>query len=236
MASFKVLKKIFTELVAEEHLGQGYIFFGPGARGGEAMEVAKGLASFLETTNWTPPEVLLDAEMLHGRNVGIDEIRRVIQFLWEKPVQSPRKTLIVEDADLMSYIAEPALLKVAEEPPAHGLIILTTKERDGLSAPLLSRFQKIYITGSEEKEIREEERARALLNAKTKKDRSDIIKEILEQEKMSEVMQALFQILHENTLKNAPLIRALLKRWTLMERFSTNQKLQIEAAFSEANQ
>lgn len=240
MASVQELKKIFAAHIASERLAHGYLLFGAGARGGEADTFAGALAAYIETGNWDAGELLLDSKTLSGRDIGIDAIRDTILFLWEKPVKASKKTLIIREADALPTHAVHALLKTVEEPPAHTLILLIAKDAHSIIPPLLSRLQRIYVSGDERARTGATDipaLARALLNARSTKERSDLLKGLLdEEEKIPAVVSEIVALLREDEIKNARLIAAFVKRWAAMERFSTNRKLQLEAAFAEGAQ
>lgn len=237
MASVQELKKSFTALITSDRLAHGYLLFGAGARGGEADTFAGALAAYIETGNWDAGALLLDSKTLSGRDAGIDTIRDAILFLWEKPVKASKKILIIREADALSLHAVHALLKTVEEPPAHTLILLIVKDAHSIIPALLSRLQRIYVSGNERASSGTTDitaLARALLTAHTAKERSDLLKGLLdEEEKIPAVVSEMVALLHEDEVTNARLIAALVKRWAAMERFSTNRKLQLEAAFAE---
>ena len=235
MASPKELTALFRELLRTDTLSHGYLLFGTGARGEAAFSCIYDLAAFLESAS-RAEQVLLDAKVLGGADAGIDQIRDAIRFLWERPLRSSRKTLIIHDADLLTIPAEQALLKALEEPPSYALIVLIAKDASGIIPPLASRLQKIYVSGPETSVVSAEAMriARALLTAETVKARSETLKGLMEQEELiAPVVKELMGLLQKDAVKNSKLLSALTRRWGLMERFTTNRKLQLEAAFAE---
>ncbi len=233
MASSTELKKIFAKLVRSNGLAHAYLFFGTGARGEEARAFSESFASYLETGAWERTGTLIDAQVLHGQDTGIEAVRGAIRFLSRKPLRSSRKTLIISGADLLTIPAEQALLKVIEEPPESACIILIAKDVEGIIPTLASRLQKVYVSGVESTGG-EEETAQALLEAKTSKERSELLKALAEDEaRLSRVLATLVHVLRRDSVRNAQFLAALLKRWTAMGRYSTNRKLQLEAAFAE---
>jgi DNA polymerase III delta prime subunit len=237
MARIPELKKLFTELIAADRLSHGYLFFGSGARGEEALAFALSLSRYMETGVWEGGVILLDTNLLTGREVGIAEIRSAIHFLWEQPLRSRRKLLIIQDADALTVPASQALLKIVEEPPLHANIMLIAKDLSGVLPALVSRLQRIYISGNEPEGCGEEETARKLLTASSARERSELLKTLLEEDiRLPEVVTALLALLRRQKLKNTKLIGAILRRWNRMERYATNRKLQLEAAFAEGTQ
>lgn len=129
--------------------------------------VAQALAHFLEKGKFETPaegEVLQDAKLIdfafmqqldpdRANSIGIDAVREIKNFLWQKPAVSARRTLIIDDAELLTTEAQNALLKVTEEPPASSLLIIVTSDLDSIMSTILSRLQKIYFGAVPEKEI-----------------------------------------------------------------------------------
>jgi len=152
-------KKILDDLKAlaeKGELSHGYIFYGPSMVGKRTAALA--FAHFLERG-------VLDAG-LHGtlreaklinlasmkaldsdtkNSIGIDAVREIKNFLWQKPEASPRRTLIIDDAEFLTTEAQNALLKVTEEPPASSLLIIVTSDIESLLPTIVSRLQKIYF-------------------------------------------------------------------------------------------
>ncbi len=150
--------KDLKTLHATGQLGHGYVFFGPSMVG--KRTVACALAKFLEKGEFEPPaegEVLQDFKMIDaafmqardpeasGETIGIDAAREVKHFLWQRPNVSPRRVLIIDDADLLTSEAQNALLKITEEPPASSLLILVTSDPDALLPTIVSRLPKLYF-------------------------------------------------------------------------------------------
>lgn len=145
----------FEKLADDGAMSHGYIFFGP-AMVGKRL-VAESLANYLENGDFTAPSrVLGDCEVIHlekNGSIGIDAVREVKNFLWQRPNKSPRRTLIVDDADRLTTEAQNALLKVTEEPPASSLLVLVTSDMESIMPTILSRLQRVYLGTVPEDEI-----------------------------------------------------------------------------------
>jgi len=87
---------------------------------------------------------MLDADA-SGDSIGIDVAREVKTFLWQKPNTSARRTLIIDNAELLTTEAQNALLKITEEPPASSLLILITSDVESILPTIVSRLLKIYF-------------------------------------------------------------------------------------------
>ena len=143
-------------------LGHGYIFIGPAMVG--KRTVATALGRYLETGVFEPAvgevdhnEVLQDIKIIDiafmkmldadasGDSIGIDAAREVKTFLWQKPNMSTRRTLIIDNAELLTTEAQNALLKITEEPPTSSLLILITSDIESVLPTIVSRLPKVYF-------------------------------------------------------------------------------------------
>lgn len=144
------LVKDFQGLVKNGRLAHGYIFFGEPQVG--KFSFALSLANFLETGNFEVSGRTL-SEVLTIKESGIDCVREIKNFLWQKPQNSPKRTVIIDNADLLTAEAQSAILKITEEPPEHALIILIVSNLNNILPPILSRLQKIYFSRISKNEI-----------------------------------------------------------------------------------
>jgi DNA polymerase III delta prime subunit len=145
------------KLAKSGELSHAYLFYGPGMVGKRTIALA--LAHFLEKGIFEPSaenEVLQDGMVIDAAfvkmidpdvkdSIGIDAVREVKNFLWQKPNSSPKRTLIIDDAELLTTEAQNALLKIVEEPPASSLLIIVASDIDDLIGTIRSRLQKIYF-------------------------------------------------------------------------------------------
>ena len=156
------------KLHANNALGHGYIFFGPSMVG--KRTVAAGLGHYLEKGIFEPAPketVVQDLKIIDiaymksldsdasRDSIGIDAIREVRNFLWQRPNTSARRTLIIDNAELLTTEAQNALLKITEEPPASSLLVLITSDIESILPTILSRLPKIYFGPVGEKMITE---------------------------------------------------------------------------------
>lgn len=79
------------------------------------------------------------------QSIGIETVKLIQKKLFLKPIQSPNKIIVIEDAQLLTPEAQNALLKVLEEPPAHTFIILGTDTKEALLPTIISRCQIIEL-------------------------------------------------------------------------------------------
>jgi len=150
LCGHKDLKESFSILSKKGALSHGYIFFGEPQVG--KFSFALSLANFLEKGNFGQAEKML-SEVLVIRESGIDCVREIKNFLWQKPLNSQKRTVIINNADLLTAEAQSAILKITEEPPEHSLIILIVSNLNNILPPILSRLQKIYFSRIGKNEI-----------------------------------------------------------------------------------
>ena len=152
------------QLADKDALSHGYVFFGPAMVGKKL--IAKELATYLEDGNADSrlrgndgaEKILSDCMVVEPNekgSIGIDESREIKNFLWQKPNASSRRTVIVDEAELLTTEAQNALLKITEEPPASSLIILVTSDPESILPTILSRLPSIHFGIVAEKEIME---------------------------------------------------------------------------------
>lgn len=143
MIGHQDLIKDFTTLTKHDGLAHGYLFFGEPKIG--KFLFAKNLAYLLEQGVFEITERPLQDTMIVPAGGGIDLMREARQFVWQRPNISPRRVVIVNDADDLTVEAQNAILKIAEEPPEHALILLIARNPETILPPLRSRLQKIYF-------------------------------------------------------------------------------------------
>lgn len=148
------LAEDFKKLIENGKLSHGYVFFGEPQVG--KFTFARYLANFLESGEFDLPKKILSDSLAvnnSGKEGGIETMRGLKNFLFQKPVISEKRTIIIDRADELTPQAQNAILKITEEPSAHGLFILIVNHPENLLPPLLSRFQKIYFGRVSQKEI-----------------------------------------------------------------------------------
>lgn len=84
--------------------------------------------------------------------IPVNIVRRAIEAMQLKPAYAARKVVIVDDCDAMNAQAQNAFLKTLEEPPATGMLILTTSHPDTLLPTVISRVSRFDIDRASEEE------------------------------------------------------------------------------------
>lgn len=91
------------------------------------------------------------------QSIGIEEVKNMQRKISLKPIKSPTKAVIIEDAQLLTTEAQNALLKVLEEPPENTLLILGSDTKEALLPTILSRCQVIEL-GEDQRKITEKDK------------------------------------------------------------------------------
>lgn len=91
------------------------------------------------------PDVIVVGEEGGARSFHIDAIREVRLSAYIKPNEGRAKVYILLGAQNMTVQAQNALLKIIEEPPPHGVFILTCDNRSKLLPTILSRVVTIPV-------------------------------------------------------------------------------------------
>lgn len=124
-----------------EHLAQALLCEAPDAAGspcGDCRQCHLALAG-------THPDRRLVAPVEEGKDILVDQIRELTQYLGLKSQLGGCKVAIIEPADKMNINAANGLLKSLEEPPAGTLLLLVSARPGALPATIRSRCQKLLL-------------------------------------------------------------------------------------------
>ena len=161
------IKKILEKTIKEDKILHSYIFAGEEGVGKRlfALDFSKAILctstdikpcqkckSCIEFNNFNNPD-FLQVESLDGKNIKIEQIRELLTKIAEKPINSDRKVIIIDNSELMTKEAQNALLKTLEEPPQYITIILITSNQSKLLTTIKSRCTKILFEGISKEEI-----------------------------------------------------------------------------------
>lgn len=139
---FENIKKYFEGAVARDSLEHAYLFSGQEMIGKRTFALASLCRDCLRVE--LNPQNPFHPDLLFLENqVGIDEIRKLKNFLSLKPYSSKYKIAIIDNAHQMGVEAASAMLKVLEEPPVHSLIILISANPQALLTTIYSRCVEI---------------------------------------------------------------------------------------------
>ncbi len=135
------------KLIESSSFPQVSIFSGPGGIGKKliAVETAKLL---------TGRETAINIKVIGEEKIPkIEEIRESIEWMFKKPVSSNCKVLIVDRAESLRKEVANALLKLLEEPPSYGYIMLITSNEHSLLPTIRSRASYFRFSKLTEKNV-----------------------------------------------------------------------------------
>ena len=162
------VKKFLQRILENQSPIHGFLFFGPSEVGKlmTAVEFAKGFLceklglggcgkclSCQEFKKLSRSRDLFLLSREEGIAYGIDEVRRVTNFLLSRPQLSSRKVVIIDEADELTPEAQNALLKTLEEPLGDSALILVTAKPSRLYPTVRSRLTAIPFRRLRQKEI-----------------------------------------------------------------------------------
>jgi DNA polymerase-3 subunit delta' len=260
MVGHDKLKEDFKKLADGGRLSHAYLFFGE-AQVGKFL-FALSSANYLENKNFAAAKNPLKETLIieirkedQKESIGIDEIRSLQNFLYQKPVFSPKRAVIVRDAEFLTSEAQNAILKILEEPPPDSLIIFIANSFDNLLPTVVSRLQKIYfprvkteeiadflkknfrLSEAKAKSIAKESfgrpgRAIAIAQNKNSKFKMQNLGNIIENDNLDGYFEFLIADLYKEPMKNYKKLKQALNRLTLMKQFNLNKKLQLKSLWS----
>ncbi len=90
-----------------------------------------------------------DVSITHteGASIGIDQIRQLQKEVFIKPYEGRKRVNIICQGEKMTVQAQNCLLKVLEDPPGTGIIIICTVNLDFLLPTIVSRCQILKLDG-----------------------------------------------------------------------------------------
>lgn len=135
----------FADLSRERKLGHGYLLVGRDPLW--LAQVARGVLGAVDGEHrmQLADALLVDLEPEES-SIGIKVVSdRVRPHLASFPGVSPYRTALVLQAELLTPEAQNALLKVAEEPPEHSVLVLATTDAERILPTLRSRLERVAV-------------------------------------------------------------------------------------------
>ncbi len=105
------------------------------------------------TRSGSHPDLSLVEPEAAGKQLTVDLIRDMLQFVFLKSHAGRYKIAIIDQADAMNRFAANALLKTLEEPPPQSLIILIAHQPSRLPITIRSRCQTLDFTVQHSAEV-----------------------------------------------------------------------------------
>lgn len=152
------IKRYFNKAITENKIAHSYIFEGPFGVGKKMM--AKAVAKVLLCENSKEAAACNTCDSCYKIDKGthpdliwiqrdtkvikIDNIREnFIEQMSIKPYEGNYKIVVIPEAELITIEGQNAMLKVIEEPPSYGMIILVTENSQALLPTIRSRCVQI---------------------------------------------------------------------------------------------
>ena len=235
MFSSQDIVKQFKHLIATDTLRHSYLLFGENAD--EMKTTLTEVVTLIDAGKMKKVSgPLIDTLIIEptDASLGIDVVRGVRDFLYERPFRGFRRTAALLRADLLTDEAQNALLKIAEDPPPHGLLFLSVANLENLLPTLTSRFQKIHVTSDVEEKGGGtlQTLARTFLKSDRAR-RKEIVKVVTEKDPKTELdltlefLDALILELHIEPIKNISLLKEALRIKVAISDHSLNKRLQL---------
>lgn len=227
MLNYNNLQQDFIRLIEKERLSHAYLFFGGNEADREAKIIfAESLANFLENKKFEKPTRPLIELLCLKRDekgvIGIDEARQLKHFLYQKPINSERRTVVIRHSEDLTPEARNAVLKIVEEPPENSLIIFIARNEDNLPRTLVSRLQKIHFSLSLSNNQSYETKSR-----KIKFHELAVEELVTDENQLDRFFESLLFELSREPIKNFIKLKEALRRLTFIKQFNTNKKLQL---------
>lgn len=95
-----------------------------------------------------PDKIIISSQ----KSIGVDPIRDSIKEMNIRPYGNTKKIFIFEDGSRLTIQAQNALLKILENPPEYGVIIIVAEKEEDLIPTVLSRLKRYTLripTGEE---------------------------------------------------------------------------------------
>ena len=159
------IKQDLQEIVKNETISHSYLFVGQDGIGKLmfAREFAKLILCLSENRGCdtcsscikfdsgnNPDFIELEPD---GNSIKILQVREMQENIYQKPIVSNKKVIIINDSDKMTEEAQNSLLKTLEEPPEYIVIILIASNENRLLNTIKSRCLKMSFSDLSTDEI-----------------------------------------------------------------------------------
>lgn len=169
---------VLKRAVQEEKASHAYLFWGPSGIGKMAIALAFARHLIMRGDpeaelffgDQVHPDMLILQKEENKTLIGIEQIVKNMEpWLAVKPYRTGHRVVLIRDAHLLSEPAANSLLKILEEPPPYGVIILVADEYR-VKETIISRCQEVRFSPLPEhlvvqflmaKEVQEETARRA---------------------------------------------------------------------------
>lgn len=155
------VKDLLNKSMESSNISHSYIFEGNESLGkfSFAIQFAKKLLCGYDDINYCIEKVDhgnhpdLEIIEIEGKSIKNKQIESFQEFIQIKPYDSNRKVVIINEAEKMTVSAQNRILKILEEPPSYGVIILVCRNSMELIPTIRSRCQIVKFSKVSNEEI-----------------------------------------------------------------------------------
>lgn len=138
---------------------------------------------------------IIECSPLKGKVfIGVDQIRALRSDAYIRPNEAESKVFIINGACSMNEAAQNALLQVLEQPPKNVFFILADNRTNELLSTALSRVSVFRFTSPEKNTVKNEEKAREILNLFYKGDESGLYLKLISYNKREKAIEILSDV------------------------------------------
>lgn len=143
----------FSRVIQNRKVSHAYCFAGPAHLGKRtaAESIVRELFHIDERPLGTHPDIAVVEQEKHEKtdktkkDIGVEQMRKLVVFLSRKPFLGGRKAAIIDDAEKLNEESANVMLKTLEEPSGNTIIFLITSDISKLPATILSRCQTVFF-------------------------------------------------------------------------------------------
>ena len=160
IAGHEKIKEHLHKAIETDRVSHAYLFSGEAGMGRKTLAKAFAMTLLCEEGGSEPclkchacrqvmsgnhPDLLFVGHEKQA-SIGVDDIRKQIHdTIMIRPYSGGRKIYIVDEAEKMTVQAQNALLKVVEEPPSYGVMLLLATNEDSILPTILSRCVRLKL-------------------------------------------------------------------------------------------
>lgn len=112
---------------------------------GKATFIKNFVAEILRSTNSHHPDLLVIEKEESKKEISVEKIRKIADFLNQTSAISQYKFIIIDSADELNKSSSNALLKILEEPHNNNFLILVSHNPNKVLPTIRSRCQEIKV-------------------------------------------------------------------------------------------
>ena len=162
----KILKILQTAII-QNKLAHAYLFYGLDGLGKSTL-AKYFIASLICNSSPCPcqkcincqqifqeihPDLLIIKRLPEKKEISIEQIRFLKNWLSLSPFSNPYKFVILKEAENLNREASNSFLKILEEPPKNSIIVIITKNLKSVLPTIISRCQLVKFNPVSQREM-----------------------------------------------------------------------------------